>query len=586
MRIGGSPAALTPARPASPTPADSVAASHWRAEGDRLRLSGDVPAADSAYARQIRATVSDPELVRAADALCEGRLTDAEPWLRAVLGRRPDDPLALWMLAEVVSRTGRNPEAESLLARCLQAAPGFTVARHAYAMVLYWRHRATEALAEARRLLEVEPRNPLFLHLKATTLLQLGDDAQALDAYAQVLESHPDAPLTWMSYGHALKTVGRQAEAVDAYLRSLDLSPDLGEAWWSLANLKTVRFTAEDIARMRAGLDIPNLPESERLQFHYALGKALEDAGQYEAAFADYARGAAIQRRGLSYDPGETTTQMRRTKALLGKAFFAARAGQGSPRPDPIFILGLPRSGSTLIEQILASHSQVEGTHELPHIPALAGRLGGGVRRESEGAYPDVLAALTPGEFAALGEEYLALAQVHRKLGRPYFIDKLPNNFPHVGLIHLILPNAKIIDARRHPLGCCFSGFKQHFAIGQAFTYDLTDLGRYYADYVELMAHFDAALPGRVHRVIYEKMVADPEGETRCLLDYCGLPFEPGCLKFYENDRAVRTASSEQVRQPIFTGAAEHWRHFEPWLDPLKAALGPVLDAYPEAPSF
>ena len=292
------------------------------------------------------------------------------------------------------------------------------------------------------------------------------------------------------------------------------------------------------------------------------------------------------QHRRAPYDADETTTQMRRTRAILGRSFLAARAGKGSPRPDPIFILGLPRSGSTLVEQILASHSQVEGTHELPHIPALAGRLAGPARRESEGAYPDILAALSPAELAALGEEYLALAQVHRKLGRPFFIDKLPNNFPHAGFIHLILPNAKIIDARRHPLGCCFSGFKQHFAIGQAFTYDLTDLGRYYRDYVELMAHFDAVMPGRVHRVIYEAMVADPEGETRRLLDYCGLPFEAGCLKFYENDRAVRTASSEQVRRPIFTDATEHWRHFEPWLDPLKAALGPVLDAYPDVPSF
>ncbi len=584
VRIGGAPA--VPPHLASITPADPAEAARWQALGDQLRLSGDIPGADRAYARQIRATVSAPDLVRAADAICETRFAEADRDLRAILTARSTDPLALWMLAEVTSRTGRNAEAESLLARCLQAAPGFTAARYAYAMVLYWRHRAVDALAQARLLLEAQPRNPIFLHLKATTLLQLGDDAAALDAYAQVLEAHPDQPLTWMSYGHALKTVGRQAEAVDAYRRSLALSPALGEAWWSLANLKTVRFDDADIARMQAALEVPGLSESDRLQLHFALGKGHEDAARYEAAFADYVAGNSIQHRRAPYDADETTTQMRRTRAILGRSFLAARAGMGSPRPDPIFILGLPRSGSTLVEQILASHSQVEGTHELPHIPALAGRLAGPARRESEGAYPDILAALSPAELAALGEEYLALAQVHRKLGRPFFIDKLPNNFPHAGFIHLILPNAKIIDARRHPLGCCFSGFKQHFAIGQAFTYDLTDLGRYYRDYVELMAHFDAVMPGRVHRVIYEAMVADPEGETRRLLDYCGLPFEAGCLKFYENDRAVRTASSEQVRRPIFTDATEHWRHFEPWLDPLKAALGPVLDAYPDVPSF
>ena len=271
-------------------------------------------------------------------------------------------------------------------------------------------------------------------------------------------------------------------------------------------------------------------------------------------------------------------------KALFTPAFLAGRAGQGCPAPDPIFIVGLPRSGSTLVEQILASHSQVEGTQELPDIITLARRLGGRARKASEGRYPEALAELTAADLRALGEEYLARAAPHRKLGRPFFIDKMPNNWAHLGLIQLILPNAKIIDARRHPLGCGFSGFKQHFARGQGFTYDLADIGRYYADYVDLMAHFDAVLPGRVHRVIYEAMVADPEGQTRALLAACGLPFEDGCLRFYENDRAVRTASSEQVRRPIFTDAADHWRNYDPWLGPLKAALGPVLDAYPRAP--
>jgi tetratricopeptide (TPR) repeat protein len=573
-------------KPAPQAPAaDPAEAARWGEEGDRRRLGGDLKGADEAYARQMLASVSTLDLKAAAEALIRNDISAAQGYARAAVQARPQDPLAYWILADAVSRAGGNAEAEALLKRCLELRPDFTAARYAYAMVLSWRHQPGAALAEADRLLEQAPRNPIYRHLRATSLLQLDEDQAAADAYAEVLADYPDEPLSWMSYGHALKTLGRQADAVAAYRRALALNPCLGEAWWSLANLKTVRFSDGDVAAMEATLAGGALGDHDRLQLHFALGKALEDAGRDEPAFAQYVQGNAIQRRRVAYDADDNAAQLRRTRTLMTKAFFATRAGQGSQRPDPIFILGLPRSGSTLVEQILASHSQVEGTHELPHIPALAARLGGRAARESEGAYPDVLAALGPGELADLGEEYLARAQVHRKLGRPHFIDKLPNNFAHVGLIQLILPNARIVDARRHPLGCGFSCFKQHFAAGQGFTYDLTELGRYYRDYVELMAHFDAVLPGRVHRVIYERMVADPEGQVRALLDYCGLPFEAGCLKFHENTRTVRTASSEQVRQPIFTDAADHWRRFEPWLDPLKAALGTVLDAYPDAPA-
>ncbi|WP_293354430.1 tetratricopeptide repeat-containing sulfotransferase family protein [Phenylobacterium sp.] len=582
VTFGATPAA----RPAGPAVADPAEAARWGAEGDRLRLAGEVAAADHAYARQMRATVADPELLRAADALVAGRPAEADALLRAALPRRPSDPLLLWMAGDVASRGGRNGEAERLLARCLDLSPAFVPARYAYAMVLTWLDRVPDALAQAGHLLAAQPGNALYRHLQASSLLRLGEEAAAADAYAAVLEAHPDQPLSWMSYGHVLKTLGRQAEAVAAYRRCLALDPRQGEAWWSLANLKTVRFGEGDLAAMRAALARSDLSEPDRLQLHFALGKGEEDAGRYAQAFDHYAQGNAMQRARLDYDAGETTSQMRRTKALLGRAFFAARAGQGAPRPDPIFIVGLPRSGSTLVEQILASHSLVEGTQELDYMPAIAARLAGGARRPSEGAYPDVLAALSPAELASLGEEYLARAATHRKLGRPFFIDKLPNNFAHAGLIHLILPNAKIVDVRRHPLGCCLSGFKQHFAAGQPFTYDLADIGRYYADYVELMAHFDAALPGRIHRVLYERLVADPEGETRALLQHCGLDFEPACLRFYENRRAVRTASSEQVRQPIFTDAADHWRHFDPWLGPLKLALGPALDGHPEPGSI
>jgi cytochrome c-type biogenesis protein CcmH/NrfG len=525
-------------------------------------------------------------LVAAASALVENRLAEAEHGLRAFLKRNPTDAAAIRMLAETGVRLGRFDDAENLLARCLELAPSFTAARQNYANVLYRQNKPVEAIAQADRLLAADPQNPAVRNLKAAALGRTGEYHQAITLYELVLAAYPDQPKTWMSLGHALKTVGRQADAVAAYRRSLAQAPNLGEAWWSLANLKTVAFSDEDRAAMEAQARRSDLTDEDRFHLHFALGKALEDAGDYAASFEHYAAGNALRRLGITYDADDTSSHVARSRALFTPAFFAERAGAGSQAPDPIFIVGLPRAGSTLIEQILSSHSQVEGTQELPDIIALARRLGGRSKSAAESAYPDALADLSRHDLKALGEEYLERARVHRKLGRPYFIDKMPNNFAHLGLIQLILPNARVIDARRHPLGGCFSGFKQHFARGQTFTYDLTDLGRYYADYVELMAHFDAVLPGRVHRVIYEQMVADPEAQVRRLLDHCGLPFEDACLKFYENDRAVRTASSEQVRRPIFTDAIDHWRNYEPWLEPLKASLGPLIDAYPDIPAY
>ena len=552
--------------------------------GAALRRQGEIEAAEAAYLRSVKGSVNDPDLVKAANALVENRLAVAEQTLRAILMARPTDVAAIRMLAETGMRLGRYDDAENLLARCVELAPGFTAARHNYATVLYRQNKSLPAIAEVDRLLADDPANPGYRNLKAAALARIGEYDQAIALYASVLKDQPRQPKVWMSYGHSLKTVGRQAECIDAYRRCVALAPQFGEAWWSLANLKTVSFDAADVAAMAAQLTRADLSDEDRFHLEFALGKAREDAGDYAAAFGHYERGNALRRQALDYEAGETDDQVRRSKALFDKPFFAARAGQGSSAPDPIFIVGLPRAGSTLVEQILASHSQVEGTQELPDIIALARRLGGKARKASESQYPEVLADLGPRELTALGEEYMARAEPHRKLGRPFFIDKMPNNWAHLGLIHLALPNAKIIDARRHPLGCCFSGFKQHFARGQGFTYDLSDLGRYYAAYVDYLAHIDAVLPGRVHRVIYERMVSDPEAETRALLAHCGLPFEDACLRFYENDRAVRTASSEQVRRPIFTDAADHWRNFDPWLAPLKAALGPVLDCYPKAP--
>ncbi len=556
----------------------------WLALADQLTLAGDSAAADDAYASHIKASVKDSQLLKAAAALCENKLAFAERALRGFLKLHPTDVAAIRMLAETGARLGHYEDAEKLLARCMELAPGFDAARHNYATVLYRQNKPAEALAQVGVLLKRDPRNPNYRNLRASALARLGETEQAILAYQSVLKDYPNHPKGWMSYGHTLKTAGRQQECIAAYRKSIAQLPSLGEAYWSLANLKTFRFTPAEIAAMRAQLARKDLVEEDLLHFHFALGKALEDEGRYGESFEQYEKGNALRKAALGYKADETSAHVKRCITLFTAEFFLKRESVGSPAPDPIFIVGLPRSGSTLIEQILSSHSAVEGTMELPDIMAIARRLGGKKKKKEASDYPEILAMLNPGMFGTLGEEYLQRTRIQRRLGRPFFIDKMPNNFLYVGLIHLILPKAKIIDARRHPLGCCFSCFKQHFARGQGFTYGLADIGRYYADYVRLMAHFDRMLPGRVHRILYEDLVGNPEQEVRRLLAYCGLPFEEACLRFYETARAVRTASSEQVRMPIFTEALEHWRNFEPWLEPLKEALGPVLTAYPAAP--
>ena len=443
------------------------------------------------------------------------------------------------------------------------------------------------ALDHALRLLALQPalaKAQAEEILRAAVLARVGDYDKSIEVYERLLADRPEFPKAWLSYGHALKTAGRQADCISAYRRSLQIAPGLGEAYWSLANLKTVRMDDGDVAQMEGQLNRVGLDESDRLHLHYALGKALEDRGDYAASFEHYRQGAALRRSQVGYDADDVSAETAKARAIYTAELFADRAGWGAPAPDPIFIIGLPRSGSTLVEQILSSHSAVEGTMELPDLAAIARGLEPKDARGDTASYHDGIPALTVEAIRALGEDYLGRTRVYRKSARPLFIDKMPNNFQHVGLIQLILPNARIVDARRHPLATCFSAFKQHFARGQHFSYDLADLGRYYADYVALMRHFDRVTPGRIHRVLYERMVDDCEGETRRLLDYCGLEFEPSCLRFFENDRAVRTASSEQVRQPIFRDGLDQWRHYEPWLGSLKAALGPTLDAYPEAP--
>jgi len=557
----------------------------WRLLADQLDMSGETVAAEDARARFIKAANRDPQLMAAATALVDNKIPEAEALLRAHLRAHDTDVAALRMLAEVAGRLRRYGDSEALLERCLSLAPGFEAARHNYAIVLYRQQKIARALEQVLQLLAADPQNPGYQNLQAAILAQLGDLTESLVVYERVLATHPHQPKGWMSYGHALKTARRTDDSIAAYRRAIEQQPTLGEAYWSLANLKTFRFSAHDKDRMRQALARTDLSDDDRLHFDFALGKALEDEACYAESFEHYVAGNERRRRLTPYSAERTHEHLLRACAVFDGSFFATRSGVGSAASDPIFVVGLPRAGSTLVEQILASHPLVEGTMELPDIGGLVRELAGTRAPDEAPRYPSILTTLSSAECLALGERYLSQTRVQRKTDAPFFIDKMPNNFAHVGFIHLILPNAKIIDARRHPLGCCFSSFKQHFARGQNFAYSLSDVGRYYADYVTLMAHFDRVLPGRVHRVIYERMVEDTEVEVRRLLDYCGLPFNERCLRFYENDRAVRTASSEQVRRPINRDGMDQWPHYEPWLGPLKEALGAVLPAYPYAPS-
>ncbi|MBL8549056.1 MAG: sulfotransferase [Hyphomonadaceae bacterium] len=551
----------------------------WRAKGDALHAAGDARAGGAAHMRALAASTRDPSLMAAAAALSSNDIPNAERLLKQHLKRAPTDIGAMRMLAELAVRIGRLGDAGALLDRALELAPAFEPARFARALVLSRRSRLTEALEETDRLLAIAPDNFAYRNLRASVLVRLGGFDEAREIYESVLQQRPNEPKIWMSLGHVLKTSGRTPQGIEAYRKSLQLRPELGESWWSLANLKTFRFTDADISAMHAGLDTPGVDDEDLLHLHFALGKAYEDRAEYKRSFDHYKQGNALQRARVEYDPAEVGAEVEHLRQLLTREFFEARRGQGSTAPDPIFILGLPRAGSTLLEQILASHPLVEGTMELPDIDMISRRIG---VKSGEG-YPAGLASLSADALRAMGDEYIERTRVQRRLGRPFFIDKMPNNWLHTGFIHLILPNAKIIDARRHPMACCFSAWKQHFARGQNFSFDLAEIGRYYRDYVALMDHIDAVAPGRVVRVIHERLVASPEAEIRRLLAALGLSFAESCLEFHKNERAVRTPSSEQVRRPISNEGIDQWRNYEPWLGPLVAELSPVIDSWERA---
>jgi tetratricopeptide (TPR) repeat protein len=554
-------------------------------EGEALRLlaaalrkQGALAEARQAETAAIEASSHVRALVESAQALSAGRLNEAEHLLRPWLDQHPEDAAALRLLAEVAARVGKRHDAQDLLRKALEIAPAYRSARIRLSSLLLEEGKAAEALTVLDDMLAFEPDSVAVLASKASVLGKVGEYSRALELYKEMLALAPDKPGLWLSLGHINNTLGDAAGSIAAYRRVTELQPAAGVAWWSLANLKSYRFSDEDVAVMTAALADEDLSEDNALHLHFALGTALEARQQFEAAFSHYRSGNQTRRKQNGYDAPAMTDMVDRVAATFDRRLFESAAGH--PTADPIFIVGMPRAGSTLVEQILASHSAIEGTSELPVLPMMVRNL----EEEMEAPFPELVATLPRERLAALGKEYLESTRVYRKTDRRRFIDKLPNNWLHVGLITLMLPNATIIDARRHPLDCCFSVFKQNFARGQVFSYDLDDVGRYYRDYVRLMAHFDEVLPGHVHRLIHENLIADSEGEIRRLLAAVGVPFEEGTLDFHRNERAVRTPSAEQVRRPINTDGVARWKPFEPWLDPLKEALGNVLDCYPAVP--
>jgi tetratricopeptide (TPR) repeat protein len=523
------------------------------------------------------------EIITATGLFCEGELSAAEKLIRAFLLTHGDHVEAMRLLARIGVAREVLDDAEILLAAAVQMAPDYIEARRDYACVLLDRHKHVEAIAELDLLLAADPNNVDYLTLRATATVGLGDQEGGIAGFTQVLEHvDPKAPIAadlQLSIAHSLKTLGRRSEAVAGYQRALAARPNFGDAYWSLANLKTYRFSDSEIEQLKTAEADTTLATVDRYHLCFALGKAFEDRRDYAESWRYYERGNAMKRAESRYRPELLELNTRNQKRVCTREFFEARPGWGAAAPDPIFILGLPRAGSTLLEQILASHSEIEGTQELANIPRVALELQGYDPDLNNPRYPGILADMPAEEFRRLGEKYLADTRVYRS-SKPFFVDKMPNNFRHVGLIHLMLPNAKIIDARREPMACCFGNLKQLFARGQEFVYSVDDIARYYRTYLELMQHWDAALPGRVLRVHHEDVVDDLEGSVRRILDYCGVPFETGCVEFHKNERSVRTASSEQVRQPIYREGMDLWRNYEPWLGPLREALGDALERY------
>ena len=553
---------INPALPAS-----------WSVLNGLFKMTGQAENAEMAAGHVKKLGELPPEVVTATSMLCDGEVFPAERMIRDFLLKHGDHVEAMRLLAKIAMQLEVLDDAELLLENVVRLEPEYHPARHDYALVLLQRHKHARALEELERLLRIDPHHRGYRITYASVWVGLGQHEKAVDMYREILAETPRAADLHLSVAHALKTLGKQHEAIEAYHQAVENHPGYGDAYWSLANLKTYRFSATEIEQMSTHEAAPYSALDDRYHLCFALGKALEDQQQYAESFRYYERGNALKKEETRFRIEPIERNARLQIEVCTREFFAARRGTGHPSDEPIFIVGLPRAGSTLLEQILASHSQVEGTLELPDIARLVAELQGRDPDTNNPRYPQVLTQLEPETLLRFGTRYLQDTQVYRA-GRPRFIDKMPNNFRHIGLMHLILPNAKVIDARREPMACCFSNFKQLFASGQEFTYSLDDIARYYRSYIELMRHWDEALPGKVLRIQHESVVEDLEGNVRRLLEFCGLEFEPACLEFYKNQRSVRTASSEQVRRPIYKEGLDQWRHFEPWLGSLEAALG------------
>jgi tetratricopeptide (TPR) repeat protein len=561
--------AINPALPAS-----------WGMLEGLYRMCGDADNAGTAAAHVAKLKTLPQAVITATGLFSDGDFLAAEKIIRAFLLANGDHIEAMRLLARIGAALEVFDDAELLLAAVLERDPGYVAARHDYATVLLERHKYQQALAELDTLLGTDPANRQFRMLRAAALVGVGDQTQAITLYQELLRDatpgSPNAADLHLSIAHSLKTLGRRTDAIDEYRAAARERADFGDAYWSLANLKTYLFTDAELASMRDAEAGPLTGLIDRYHLCFALGKAYEDRAEYSESWRYYARGNELKRAESRYRPEVIEINTAKQKALCTRDFFEQRAGFGVASMAPIFVVGLPRSGSTLIEQILASHSAVEGTQELADIPRYVLELQGRERDFESPRYPGVLAQLPAGEFVRLADKYLLDTRVYRT-GQPRFIDKMPNNFRHLGLIHLMFPNAKIIDARREPMACCFGNLKQLFARGQEFAYSIEDIGRYYRTYLELMEHWDAALPGRILRVHHEDVVDGLEGSVRRILEFCELPFEPACVDFHRTERSIRTASSEQVRQPIFREGLDQWRRYEAWLEPLREVLGDAL---------
>ena len=553
----------------------------WRASALVARAMGNLAVADQHDISAIVAGARRPAFAAAHNAFVAGHLEEAETRLRAyLLDEDPEDAGGALLLAKIALRCGAHQQAENLARRAIQLAPSFVEAWMALARIQHEAGAVYPALASLDHLLALAPTHIDALALKAGILVQLRRLDEADAVFCVLHQHHPDDSRGWMNHAFMLKTIGRGADATAAYRRAIALQPANGQAWWGLANLRSERFDETDIATMEAALSQPTITDEERLHLHFALGKVLEGQAHYAGAFAQFTAGAALRVVQTPHNPDRVSANVARVTEIFTPRFYADREGWGCPADDPIFIISLPRSGSTLVEQILASHSQVEGTEELFDLERIALDIG----RDLPGGYLDRIERLTRDEVRALGEAYLASTRRFRQSGRARFTDKMPGNWAYAGLIRLILPNAGIVAIRRHPLGCGVANFTQHFNWGIDFSYDLAHIGQFYADFVKQMAHFDAVAPGHICQLTHESLVDDFENQVRRMLDHLGMDFEPACLRFHETARPIHTPSSEQVRRPINRDGFDRWRNYDPWLGPLKAALGSVLDHYPLNP--